>query len=186
MKRVRHHVTELAALLGIASIGIVVAAAGGAVPAAWLPGAPGWVLAGIPHVNAIISVVAIVTIAVGWRAIRRGDVTTHRRAMVVATGLFTAFLVLYLYRLVLIGGASPFTGPTVVYQVVYLPVLLVHMGLAMVCIPLVIYVLLLGLTRPVHDIVETAHARVGRVAALLWMVSYGGGIVVYLLLHVLF
>ena len=176
----------LAAILSGAAIAIVVAAAGGAVPARIVPTPPGWVIEGIPHVNAGISVAAIVTILLGWRAIRRGSVGHHRLAMLGATTLFATFLVLYLYRLVVIGGAASFPGPSSVYYSVYLPVLTVHMGLAIVCIPLVIYTLVLGLFTPTIDLPETAHARVGRVAAALWILSFAGGIVVYALLYQLY
>jgi putative membrane protein len=60
------------------------------------------------------------------------------------------------------------------------------MGLAMVSIPLVYYALLLAGTRPVNEIPATKHAKVGRVAASLWLVSFALGIVVYLLLYVLY
>jgi putative membrane protein len=60
------------------------------------------------------------------------------------------------------------------------------MGLAMVAIPLVYYALLLAGTRPVSEIYDTKHARVGRLAATLWVVSFALGIVVYLMLYVIF
>lgn len=181
----RRHVTSLAAVLSLASIGLVVAAVRGFVPASALPHAPDAVLAAIPTVNAVLSAAAIAAIATGWRAIRRGDVRTHRAAMVTSAVLFAAFLALYLYRIV-VEGTTHFAGPDAVYTFVYLPVLVVHMALAVVCIPLVYYVLLLAGTRDVGEIPATNHARVGRVAASLWLVSFALGIVVYLLLYVVY
>ncbi len=105
--------------------------------------------------------------------------------MLTAAGLFATFLALYLYRLTIV-GTTPFGGPDAVYRFVYLPVLAVHITLAIVCIPLVYYVLLIGLTHPVSAIPATRHRRVGRVAATLWLVSFSLGIVVYLLLFVVF
>jgi len=180
----RDRVRELTAVLSIVSLAIVFGTAGGFVPAGSLPRIDGLVEL-VPHVNAVLSAAALVTIAVGVRAIKRGHVGRHRVAMVTTTLLFLGFLVLYLYRIAL-EGPSAFPGPDTVYQFVYLPTLAIHILLAVLAIPFVYYVLLLALTRPVGAIRESAHARVGRVAATLWAVSFALGIVVYLMLYVLF
>jgi putative membrane protein len=181
----RRHVRSLAAALSLVSVGIVIAAVRGAIPAGALPRAPESFLHAIPTLNAAISLLAIGTISAGWRFIRRRDVKKHKAAMGASTLLFALFLALYLYRLVLV-GTTQFTGPDAVYTFVYLPVLAIHIGLAIVCIPLVYYALLLAGTRDVGEIPATPHARVGRTAASLWLVSFALGIVVYLLLYVVY
>ncbi|MCD2204186.1 DUF420 domain-containing protein [Halobacterium sp. KA-6] len=181
----RRHVRSLTAVLSVASLALVIAAVRGFVPASAVPHAPDAVLHALPTVNAALSAAAIVTIAAGWRAIQNGDVKRHKAAMVTSTLLFVLFLAFYLYRIV-VEGTTGFAGPDVVYTFVYLPILIVHMGLAMVSIPLVYYALLLAGTRPVNEIPATNHAKVGRVAASLWLVSFALGIVVYLLLYVLY
>lgn len=180
---VRRHVPAVTAVLSIVALASVFAAALRAIPAWLLPDAPSWLLHAIPHVNALVSATAIGTIVVGWRAIRRGDVPRHRRAMLATTGLFALFLVAYLYRVALEGPAE-FTGPPPVEQFVYYPFLTVHVLLAIVCVPLVIYALLLALTHSVRELPETSHPRVGRLAAALWLVSFAMGITVYAMLHV--
>ncbi|WP_265108005.1 DUF420 domain-containing protein [Halosolutus halophilus] len=179
----RERVRPLAAVLSVVSLAIVFAAAGGRIPSSTVPTAPEWVLELIPHVNVVISAIAIGTITIGWRAIRRGRVDRHRLAMLTSFGLFVVFLTLYLYRLVATGGPQPFPGPESVYQFVYLPVLAIHIFLAIVCIPLLYYALLLAAAYPIDDLRRTSHARVGRIAASLWLISFSLGIVVYLLLH---
>lgn len=178
--RPRDAVTGLASALALA---VVFAAAGGRIPPRWLPNASDRVITTIPHVNVAISVAAILTILSGWRAIRRGDIRRHKRAMVGATLLFAAFLVLYLYRLVLLGGPADFDGPAHVYRFVYLPVLTVHIVLAVIAVPLVFDALALASTTPVGRLGRTRHPRIGRVAATLWIVAFALGIVVYLLLY---
>jgi len=178
----RDHVPGLAAALSIVSLGLVFAAAGGAVPASALPDAPEAVIDAIPHVNAAISLLAIGVIGYGWRAIRLGDVATHRTAMGSGFLLFVLFLVLYLYKVAL-EGPTDFPGPAVLNQFVYLPVLTIHILLAIVCVPLLYYVLLLALTRPVDEIPTTAHPRFGRITAALWLASFALGVVVYALLY---
>ncbi|WP_226007742.1 DUF420 domain-containing protein [Natrinema salinisoli] len=182
----RERVRLLTGILSVVSLAVVFAAAGGRIPSSSVPAAPAWVIETIPLVNAVISAVAIGTIAVGWRAIRRGRIERHRVAMVASFGLFVAFLALYLYRLTVTGGPQPFPGPDAIYQFVYLPLLAIHILLAMVCIPLLYYVLLLALSRPIAELPRTSHARVGRVAATLWLVSFSLGIVVFTLLHVVY
>ena len=179
----RERVPELTALLTAVSLALVFGAVLGHIPQSAFPHAPAHVVAAIPHVNAVVSTTAIVTIAGGWLSIRRGDVRRHRLLMLASLGLFGAFLALYLYKVV-VEGTTAFPGPEAVYQYVYLPTLAVHILLAVVCIPLLYYVLLLALTRPVEAVYDTRHRAVGRVAAALWLVSFALGDAVYLLLYV--
>lgn len=179
----RSRVPLLTGVLSVVSLAVVFAAAGGRIPPSAVPRAPDWLLAAIPHANAAISLTAIATIGVGWRAIRAGRVRRHRAAMLAAFCLFVAFLGLYLYRLVALGGPASFPGPAIVERFVYLPVLTVHVLLAVVCLPLLYYVLLLGATRSVGEIRRSRHAAVGRVAAALWLVSFTLGVVVYTMLY---
>lgn len=181
----RNNVPLLTAVLSVVSLALVFGAVGGVIPDALLPRASDAVLAAIPHLNAAISAAAIATIVLGWRAISRGEVRRHRRFMLASFGLFTAFLVGYLYRLVLVGTAE-FPGPEAVYTFVYLPFLGIHVLLAIVCIPFVFYALLLAATRPYEELYHTRHAQVGLVAAVLWLISFAMGIGVYLMLHHVF
>ena len=180
---VRSHIGSVTAALTAISLAVVFGAVFGAIPATILPEPPAFILEAIPHLNAFISVLAIATITLGWWSIRAGRIDRHRTAMLTGLFLFALFLVLYLYRLIQVGGAMPFPGPETVYLWVYLPVLIVHMGLAIICIPLLYYVALLGLTVDPGALHQTAHPTVGRIAATLWLVSFTLGIAVYLLLH---
>lgn len=181
----RNRVSELTAVLSLVSLALVFGAALGAVPRDAIPRAPDAVVAAIPHVNAAVSTLAVVTILAGVVLARRREFDKHRVMMLTSAGLFAVFLVLYLYKVALEGPAD-FPGPDAVYRQVYLPLLAVHILLAIVCIPLLYYVLLLATTRPVSALVDTAHARVGRVAASLWLLSFVLGNVVYALLYVVY
>jgi len=181
----RDRVRAASAVLGTISLLLVFAAAGQQIPTALLPSAPDAFLDAIPHANAAISLLAIGTITAGWRAIRRGAVDRHRKLMGISAGLFGAFLVLYLYRVALLGPHG-FPGPDAVYLYLYLPLLAIHILFAVICVPLLWYVGLLGVTRSVPEIRESAHAKVGRVAAALWLISFSLGVVVYLLLYVVY
>lgn len=179
---VRENVVAVTAVLSVVSLALVFGAVF-QIGAATLPHAPASVLAAIPHVNAAISLLAIGTIVTGLRAIRNGNVERHRVLMLVSFVLFATFLVLYLYR-VTVEGPTPFDGPALLETLLYYPVLAIHVSLAIVCLPLLFYVLSLAYAHPVAAIPETNHRRIGRVAALLWLLSFTLGIVVYLLLYV--
>jgi putative membrane protein len=181
----RNRVPELAAVLTVVSLALVFGAVLGAFPRTVVPRAPEAVLGAIPHVNALVSTVAVGTIVAGVVFARRRAIEKHRAMMVLSAVLFAVFLVLYLYKVTLDGPAA-FPGPDAVYNWVYLPVLAVHIFLAIVCIPLVYYVLLLAATRPTSALSETPHARVGRVAATLWVLSFVLGNAVYALLYVIY
>ena len=181
----RSHVPALTALLSAISLALVFVVVLQAVPAWALPPASETLVAVIPPLNAAISAVAIVVITSAWRAIRQGNVARHRAGMLVGVVLFVTFLVLYLYR-VAHEGPTAFPGPETVYRFVYLPILAIHMLLAIVTIPLLYYVLLLAGTRSIPEIRTSNHPQVGRVAVSLWLVSVSLGIVVYGLLYVIY
>lgn len=181
---VRSNLGSVTLLLSAGALGVVFAAVFRVIPAGPVPRSA-MLLSLVPHLNAVVSLAAIGTILSGVHTIRQGNVASHRRFMLTSTGLFATFLVLYLYKLVL-EGQTTFAGPATVDQVVYLPLLAVHVLLAIVAVPLVIYVLLLAGTYPVNELPDTPHPRVGRLAAALWLVSFALGEIVYLLLYVLY
>lgn len=181
---VRSNVRSVTLVLSSLALGVVFAAVFRVIPPGPLPRSP-TLLSLVPHLNAVVSLAAIGTILAGVTNIRRGNIASHRRFMLTSTGLFATFLVLYLYKLVL-EGQTTFAGPETVDQFVYLPLLAVHILLAVVAVPLVIYVLLLASTYSVSELPGTPHPRVGRLAAALWLVSFVLGEIVYLLLYVLF
>ncbi|TYL40575.1 DUF420 domain-containing protein [Natronococcus pandeyae] len=133
------------------------------------------------HAIAGINAVTTVLLVLGWYWIRTGEVEKHRLAM---TGAFTTillFLVVYLIR-VGGGGTKEFVGQELVRNV-YLVMLAIHILLSIVAVPVVLYALILGLTHTPTELRDTAHARVGRIAAGSWILSLVLGIVTYLMLN---
>ena len=154
-------------------------------PPASLPPTLAGFVAIAPHLIAAINATALFVLLRGRAAIRAGHVASHRRLMLTAAVLLRAFLVLYVTRVAL-GGTKAFPGPAAVRGYLYLPMLTVHILLSIVSVPLVIYNLLVGLSRPVAAVGGTAHPRVGRTAVALWSLSLLLGIGVYALLNVLY
>lgn len=138
-----------------------------------------------PHLIAAINLTALVCLLGGRRAIRRAQIPAHRSRMLAAAVLISAFLVLYVARVAL-GGTKAFPGPAAVRLYLYLPMLAIHILLSIGSVPLVLYNLVVGLTRPVSAVGATAHPRVGRLAVALWSVSLALGLGVYILLNLLY
>jgi len=173
----------LSLVLSAVALSLIGASSRGSLDA--VPDAPAWFLEAIPHINAALVLVAFATVLLGYREIKRRNVERHARYMATTTALFFTFLTLYILRLAN-SGLTEFPGSEFAYRYVYLPFLGVHMVLAAVCIPLVLYSVIVAATVPTDDIDETAHPRVGRVAVPLWATSFIFGFVVYLMLHHLF
>jgi putative membrane protein len=136
----------------------------------------------LPHVIAAVNLAGVVSLQLGYRAIRRGDVRSHRNFMGLSFVLITTFLTLYVTRLML-GGTEVYRGPQVIRDFVYLPVLTVHLTLSILSVPLVLFNVLTGLTLPYGSIGRTPHPKVGKIAYLCWSLSLALGIVVYVLLR---
>jgi len=143
------------------------------------------IVAILPHAIAAVNAVALISLQLGYQAIRRRRINRHRLFMLTAFTLITAFLVMYVTRIYL-GGVKTFTGPENVLRWVYLPMLTVHIGLSIASVPLVLYNVLVGLTHSFEEVGATRHPKVGRVAVTLWSVSLALGIAVYLMLNHLY
>ncbi|MBZ6496157.1 DUF420 domain-containing protein [Natrinema longum] len=135
----------------------------------------------LSHVIAVINTTATVVLTLGWYWIRAGEVEKHRLAMVSGFVLILGFLVVYLLK-VGGGGTKEFVGPDSVYYA-YLVMLAIHIVLSIVSVPVVLYALVLGLTHTPAELRNTAHARVGRIAAGAWILSLFLGVVTYVLLN---
>ena len=135
----------------------------------------------LSHAIAVVNTVALTALLLGWRYIRHGEVRKHRAAMLTAFALITFFLVLYLLK---VGGGAEkaFVGPDYAYYP-YLAMLAIHIVLSVVSVPVVLHAVVLGLTHTPAELRNTAHARVGRIAAAAWAVSLALGVVTYLLLN---
>lgn len=138
----------------------------------------------LSHLIAMTNALTIASLLVGWYWIRRNAVRKHRLAMVSAFGLIVLFLVLYLLRIGG-GGTKTFVGPSLVRDA-YLLMLGIHILLSILAVPLVLYVLTLGITNTPAALRNTAHARVGRVAVSVWILSLALGLVTYLMLEHLY
>jgi putative membrane protein len=133
------------------------------------------------HLIAAINTLALSSLLVGVYFIKTDQIQKHRAAMLTAFSLILLFLVFYLWKT---GGGfeKSIVAPETV-TLVYLAMLGIHIFLSVVAVPVVLYAAILGLTHTPAELRDTAHARVGRLAAIAWSVSLFLGIVTYLLLN---
>ena len=139
-------------------------------------------LAFLPHAIAFVNALALVLLVSGWWFIRNGFIKLHRIVMPSALGLIFLFLVMYVTRIYL-GGVKEFPGPQSVYLYIYLPILIIHLVLSIICIQPVLYVASIGLTHRIEHIPRTKHKIIGRIAVPMWILSLALGLVVYILLY---
>ena len=134
------------------------------------------------HLIAVINTFALSALLVGVYYVKNGQYRKHRAAMLVAFTLILLFLVVYLTK---IGGGFEreiVGAPAGIYQA-YLGMLAIHILLSIVSVPVVLYVIVLGLTHDFSELKGTNKARVGRIAAGAWIVSLALGIVTYVMLN---
>jgi uncharacterized membrane protein YozB (DUF420 family) len=136
----------------------------------------------LPTVNATLNASAALLLIAGYRAIRRRDVETHRRFMLAAFAVSTAFLASYvLYhvtRQIHEGiGHTRFAGSAAI-RPVYFGLLISHLILAIVNLPLVIVTLVAALRGR-----YARHRRIARWTWPIWLYVSATGVLVYLLLY---
>ena len=177
----RDHPLAATVLLSILGYALVIGTFLGAIPDGVYPNLSVEMVNRLADAIAVVNATATGLLVLGWRAIRRGDIDRHRRAMISAFVLILVFLVLYLLK-VGGGGTKEFVGPQMAFYA-YLAMLAVHILLSVVAVPFVLYQVVTGLSHPVHEIPQTRHARVGRIAAGSWIISLTLGVITYLLLN---
>lgn len=136
----------------------------------------------LPSVNATLNGSAAVLLVGGYAAIRRRQIGRHKRFMLTAFAVSTAFLACYLayhiIRQMQEGiGHTRFAGPAAL-RPVYLAILVSHLILAIVNLPLILVTLYLGLRGRYER-----HARIARWTWPTWMYVSVTGVVVYLMLY---
>jgi uncharacterized membrane protein YozB (DUF420 family) len=152
----------------------------------------------IVHVNASLNALATLLIVAGWLLIRRGRETAHKRAMLAAFAVSTAFLACYVWYHWQVGSVR-FTQGGVV-RGIYLSILLSHIILAAIVPFLTIWQIYLGYravgccsgaadsagARALAAEYRRRHRRTGRWATPIWLYVSVTGVIVYVMLYHLY
>jgi len=136
--------------------------------------AAGTRLAFLPALDAILNGICTGFLLVGFRFIRRGNITAHRNSMFGAFITSCAFLVAYVTNHVLHGDILfPKAYPTA--RAIYLWVLLTpHILIATICLPLILITFFLSLSGRFP-----MHRRVARWTWPLWLYVSVSGVILY-------
>jgi putative membrane protein len=136
---------------------------------------PDWV-ARLPAVNAFLNGTSAVFLVLAWRAIRRRDVVTHTRRILVSLGASALFLVSYIvYHSV--HGDTKFAGQGAI-RPLYFFVLISHVTLSAVALPLVFLSLFFSLSGRFPK-----HKSIARYTLPIWLYVSVTGVLVFALLY---
>jgi len=135
----------------------------------------------LPHLIAAINLVTVILLQLGYLSVKSRRITAHAVFMGSSFILIAAFLVLYVVKVATL-GPEQYKGPELIRFFVYLPALIIHLGLSIASVPLVFYNALTGVvTRRAAG--KTRHTRVGRLTYPAWTLSLILGLLVYLMLR---
>ncbi len=119
--------------------------------------------------------------------------TKHRLFILVATTLNILFLISYVIRWSIYGDTE-FAGPENIKLYVYFPILIIHISTALVSI----WVVGRQLVQAIKNVemknniptfpkeFRSTHTRKGRIASMIWGLSFLGGIITFIFLYVLY
>ena len=143
----------------------------------------------LPALNATLNAMATVFLTAGWIFIKQKKRDAHRRCMLSAFVVSTAFLTSYLIYHFNVGfplldecsflnvGSVPFQKAGAI-RVVYLTILFTHIVLAAAIVPMV----LLSLSRALRASYDK-HRRIARWTMPLWLYVSVTGVVIYVMLY---
>ena len=133
----------------------------------------------LSHVIGIINTLTTVSLIAGLIFIKQKKIHRHRIAMVISFALGGLFLVSYIiYHAT--NPANVFNGEGA-SRLVYLVLLISHIGLSLIVLPLVLRAMYYAVTKQFEK-----HKRVFRFAYPIWLYVSATGVIVYLMLYHLF
>ena len=136
---------------------------------------PAWV-SWLPALNAVLNGTSAVFLVLAYVAIRRRDVITHSRRMLVSLGASTLFLVSYItYHSV--HGDTKFAGQGMV-RPVYFFILISHIALSALALPLVFMSLFFSLSGRFPR-----HKAIARYTLPVWLYVSVTGVLVFAMLR---
>lgn len=130
----------------------------------------------LPTIDAVLNAVAAVLLVWGYTLIRRKRIQTHRKVMIAAFAVSSAFLVCYLVNHYLVGLVR-FPGSGLL-RTVYLSILGTHTVLAATVPVLAIITLSRGLSKRFDR-----HRVIARWTLPIWLYVSVTGVVVYVMLY---
>jgi putative membrane protein len=131
---------------------------------------------GLATLNALLNSAALACVLLGWAAVRRRKLQTHKRFMLSAFVLSLIFLTSYITRILMFGDTK-FPGHGIM-RPIYFFVLISHVVLAVTIAPAVLYTVILGLKKK-----YATHKKWAPKVLPVWIYVLATGVLVYLMLH---
>lgn len=131
---------------------------------------------GLATLNAVLNTAALACVLLGYLAVRRRQLQTHKRFMLSAFVLSLVFLTSYITRILMFGDTR-FPGHGAM-RMVYFAVLISHVLLAIAIAPAVLYTVILGLKKK-----YATHKKWAPKVLPVWIYVLATGVLVYLMLH---
>ena len=130
----------------------------------------------LPTLNAALNGICTILLLIGFRHIRAGRITQHRRTMLTAFATSVLFLISYVIYHAQV-GSKPYTGEGVL-RIVYFTILIPHIILAAAVVPLAILTLRRGLIRD-----DVKHRKIAKITLPIWLFVSVTGVIVYAMLY---
>jgi putative membrane protein len=133
----------------------------------------------LPTISTLFIVISAIFVGFGWYHILKGNRETHQKLMVTGAIFALAFFIIYMSR-TLFEGNTAFGGPESL-RLPYHLFLFFHISLATLGGVLGLITLWLAYKQRFFK-----HKRVGRFAAVIWLLTAPTGVMVYVLLYILY
>lgn len=135
----------------------------------------------LPLLSTCFIAISAVFVACGWYQIVHGNREKHQKLMTTGAVCALIFFLIYVSRTVLVGNTLFSETAPVWIRDAYYVFLLCHIVLAAVSA-------VFGIVTLLHAYAKrfAKHKRIGRVTAVLWLITAPSGVMVYILLYVLY
>lgn len=130
----------------------------------------------LPTLNAALNGICTILLVLGYRHIRAGRITQHRRTMLTAFATSVVFLISYVIYHAQV-GSKPYTGEGLL-RIVYFTILIPHIILAAAVVPLAVITLRRGLIRD-----DAKHRKIAKITLPIWLFVSVTGVIVYAMLY---
>lgn len=134
-------------------------------------------IAVFPTINATLNLLAGIFLCLGYKAIKNGDQTKHRKFMIAALCMSVLFLISYLTYHYL-HGSTKYTKEGFI-RIVYFTILITHTPLAVLVVPFCITAVYFAIKGEFRK-----HVRITKWLYPVWMYVSVTGVVIYLMLYV--
>ncbi|MEK8131159.1 DUF420 domain-containing protein [Paenibacillus filicis] len=133
----------------------------------------------LPTISTSFIVISAIFVAFGWYHIVKRNRRTHEKLMLWGAAFALAFFLIYASRTIFVGNTS-FGGPEEL-KLAYHLFLFFHITLATLAG-------VFGIVTLLHAFKQRwfKHKRIGRITAIMWLLTAPTGVVVYILLYVLY